>query len=128
MKNYIGRIVLLVKDYDEAAAFYEENFGFEKLFDATTKEGQRFLHIGTKKPEVGIWFLKADTEEQLNSIGKQTQGQPVMVIYTESIEELYHKLVSNHVRIKKKPVINPDYSFFHCYDLYGNEIIVVEMV
>jgi len=36
MKNYLGRIVLLVKDYDEATNFYETNFGFKKMFDTTT--------------------------------------------------------------------------------------------
>lgn len=127
MKNHIGRVILLVNDYEEALDFYAQNFGFEKLFDATTDQGQRFLHVGSKKPETGIWFMKAISQEDQNKVGRQTAGQPVMVIYTDAIEELYHQLVQNQVKIKKKPVISPEYSFFHCYDLYGNEIVVVEL-
>ncbi|HTE34324.1 MAG TPA: VOC family protein [Chryseolinea sp.] len=127
MKNYLGRIVILVKDYEEATSFYESNFGFEKMFDTTTHVGQRFLHIGTHALDsMGIWFLKADGKQQRELIGNQTGGQPTMVIYTTSLEELHQKLKNNKVKITVDPVITPEYKFFHCCDLYGNEIVVVE--
>jgi len=128
MKNYLGRIILLVEDYEKAAEFYENNFGFKRMFDVTTDVGQRFLHIGSDPLDtLGIWFLKADSKEQKALIGKQTGGQPTMVIYTTSLEEEYRKLKENHVKIKVEPVLTPGYSFLHCFDLYGNEIVVVEI-
>lgn len=128
MKNYLGRIVLLVKDYEEATTFYENNFGFKKMFDVTTDVGQRILHIGTDPMDsLGIWFLKADSKQQQASIGNQTAGQPAMIIYTTSIEELHEKLKRNSVKITVAPVTTPEYKFFHCCDLYGNEIVVVEI-
>jgi predicted enzyme related to lactoylglutathione lyase len=128
MKNYLGRLVLLVKDYDEATNFYERNFGFTKMFDTTTDVGQRFLHIGTHALDsMGIWFIKADGKQQLERIGNQTNRQPTMVIYTTSLEELYQKLKTNGVKITVEPVITPNYKFLHCDDLYGNEIVVVEV-
>lgn len=36
MRNYLGRIVLLVEDYEKSANFYEKNFGFTRFFDVTT--------------------------------------------------------------------------------------------
>ena len=42
MRNYLGRIVLLVEDYEKSANFYEKNFGFTRFFDVTTDVGQRF--------------------------------------------------------------------------------------
>ncbi|WP_315816981.1 hypothetical protein [Paraflavitalea speifideaquila] len=51
-----------------------------------------------------------------------------MVIYTTELHVLYEQLLNNGVRIKTEPVITPAYSFLHCYDLYGNEIVVVELV
>lgn len=128
MKNYLGRIILLIEDYEAAASFYEKNFGFKKMFDVTTDVGQRFLHMGSDPLDtLGIWFLKADTKEQKERIGNQTSGQPTMVIYTTSLEELFQKLKENNVKIKIEPVLTPDYKFFHCFDLYGNEIVVVEI-
>ena len=128
MKNYLGRIVVLVNDYDEASAFYENNFDFKKMYDVTTDVGHRFLHIGTDPLDsFGIWFIKADGKTQKDKVGHQTQGQPAMVIYTTALDKLHSKLVANNVTINVKPVKTPAYKYFHCLDLYGNEIVVVEI-
>lgn len=129
MKNYLGRIVLLVDDYEKSARFYETNFGFKRIFDVTTDVGQRFLHIGEESgvSPMGIWFLKADTKAQKERIGNQTGEQPTMVIYTTGIRALYDQLKKNDVRLKTEIVKTPEYSFFHCYDADGNEIIVTEL-
>ncbi len=127
MKNYLGRMIILVDDYERAASFYERNFGFKKLVDYSAN-GQRFLHVGTDAPEaMGIWFLKADHIEESKKIGNQTAGQPAMVIYTDELIGLYQQLRSNEVTIKVEPVLTPEYKYFHCLDLYGNEIVVVEL-
>jgi predicted enzyme related to lactoylglutathione lyase len=129
MKNYLGRMIVLVEDYDQAFTFYSKNFGFEKIFELTTDVGQRFLHIGSGGTgEAGIWFLKAEGKLQQSKVGSQTGEQPAMVIYTSNLHALYMQLSNNGVRIKTEPVITPGYSFLHCYDLYGNEIVVVELV
>ncbi|WP_040495192.1 VOC family protein [Fulvivirga imtechensis] len=128
MKNQIGRIVILVEDYNAALEFYQKNFGFKKLHDVTTDVGQRFLHIGTDKMDaLGIWFLRPGRQAQKSRVGDQTTGHPVMVIYTTDINQLYHQLKANDVKIKVELVMTPEYKFFHCLDLYGNEIVVVEL-
>ena len=128
MKNYLGRVILLVDDYEKASQFYEENFGFVRLFDVTTDVGQRFLHIGSEPLDsLGIWFLKAEGKEQKARIGNQTAGQPTLVIYTTDLDQQYAKMKSNGVKIKVEPVKTPEYSFFHCYDSMGNELIVTEL-
>lgn len=128
MANYFGRIVLLVKDYDEAWDFYHKNLGCVKLFDETHANGQRFLHIGFKEgDQAGIWLLKAEGAEEEAHVGRQTLGQPAMVVYTSSLKEAYAKLQSNGVQIKRQPVFDTSYSFLHFLDLYGNEVILVEL-
>jgi hypothetical protein len=128
MNNYLGRMILLVSDYEEASNFYENNFGFKRIYDVTTEAGQRFLHIGSdSKDNAGIWFLKAESKEQEERIGNQTAGQPTLVIYTTSLELLNKKLNENKVRIKVPPILTSEYKFLHCFDLYGNEIVVVEL-
>jgi predicted enzyme related to lactoylglutathione lyase len=129
MKNYLGRIVLLVNDYEKSAQFYETHFGFKRMFDVTTDVGQRFLHIGAEPLDtLGIWFLKADSKKQKERVGNQTGEQPTLVIYTTEIEELHERLSKHKVKLKGGLVKTPDYSFFHCYDIDGNELVVTELV
>ena len=128
MKIEFGRIVVLVKDYDEALNFYKTALDCKVIFDQVTPEGKRYLHIGFKKRDlVGIWFLKAETEEELARVGHQTMEQPLFVLYTDNLEKVYQRLKDNHVKINKQPTITPDYKFLHFLDLYGNEVILVEM-
>lgn len=129
MKTELGRVVILVSDYDEAFRFYEENFGCKKFFDLTDKEGQRFLHIGFDSESVGgIWFLKTENEEQKKFIGNQNAGLPVFVLYTDSFEAQIEKLKENNVTITKGPEITDEYMSMNIKDLYGNEIVIVQLM
>ncbi|MDQ3021497.1 MAG: VOC family protein [Bacteroidota bacterium] len=128
MKTELGRVVILVNDYDEAFKFYEENFGCKKFFDLTDKAGKRFLHISFDSDSVGgIWFLKAETEEENKRVGDQTGGQPVFVLYTDSFNDQLGKLNENNVKIVKGPEITNEYCSLNLLDLYGNEIVIVQM-
>jgi predicted enzyme related to lactoylglutathione lyase len=128
MQTSLGRAIILVENYDEAFSFYEKNFFCKKLFDATISTGQRYLHISfSDDDEVGIWFLKADSPDQRTIVGKQTAGQPTVVIYTDDIKSLYGHVRDNGVRITETLVSTAESKFFHCLDLYGNRLTVVEL-
>ncbi|MBK8549717.1 MAG: VOC family protein [Ignavibacteria bacterium] len=129
MKTEFGRIVILVNDYDEAFDFYEKNLGCKKFFDLTDERGLRYLHVGfNSESNGGIWFLKAETEEQKGRVGNQTSGQPVFVLYTDSFEELMEKLIQNKVNIIREPEVTPDSMSLNFLDLYGNEIVLVQLI
>ena len=128
MENIIARTVILVRDYEEALLFYRENFGFTPLFDQESPDGLRLLHIGcpTQKGS-GIWFIKASGSEQQAAVGRQAPGQPLLVIYTPSIGRIYERLLQNKVKVRMERHGDTVHPNLHCYDLYGNEIVVVEM-
>ncbi|MFZ6051406.1 VOC family protein [Halocola ammonii] len=128
MKSYLGRTIILVHDYQEAFNFYRKCFGFNAIFDYTTTDGNRYLHIGTDPQDsCGIWFLKAQSEEQKARVGNQTAGMPLMVIYTTDLDELYEKLKKYNVEIVDDPKEQAQFKYFHCLDLYGNELILTEL-
>jgi predicted enzyme related to lactoylglutathione lyase len=116
MQISIGRIVVLVRDYAEARDFYIHNFDCKILFDQTNDDGKRYLHIGFSKDnaEAGIWFLKAE-QDQLDKVGRQTGG-PIMVLYTDDLDQVCKKLKNNNVTITMEPVDLPAYSFLHFLD------------
>jgi catechol 2,3-dioxygenase-like lactoylglutathione lyase family enzyme len=72
----LGRTTLLVRDQDEALAFYRDRLGFEVLHDGRTPDGFRALHIGLlaqqHEPRVGLWLIPARGNEELALVGRQT--------------------------------------------------------
>jgi predicted enzyme related to lactoylglutathione lyase len=129
MQTKLGRVVILVDDYDKAFEFYEKNFFCKKIHDSTAENGRRYLHIAfTDNESTGIWFLKTGTDQQKEKIGTQTAGQPTLVIYTDNIELLYKHVRSNHIRITQDLVSTMESKFFQCLDLYGNGLTVVELI
>lgn len=125
----IGRTILLVDDYEKALQFYQQNFFCQKLFDSTSFNGKRTLHIAfAADDDLGIWLLKAETPEQQAAIGNQTAGQPLLVIYTDHIENLYDHLSQNKVHLLGPISIAPGSKYFHCLDLYGNKLTLLELL
>jgi predicted enzyme related to lactoylglutathione lyase len=107
---------------------HSKNFYCKKIFDETSENGQRLLHIAfSHDDKVGVWFLKADGESQKKLVGRQTGGQPMLVIYTDDVEELYYHVQGNGVQIAQTLSIARESKFFHCLDLYGNRLTVVEL-
>jgi predicted enzyme related to lactoylglutathione lyase len=128
MKTRLGRTIILVEDYDKAFSFYQKNFNCRKLFDQTGQDGRRYLHVAfSEDDKAGIWFLQPESPDELKYIGSQALGYPMMVIYTDNIEELYSHVQKNQVEIAEKLVSSPDSKFFHCFDLYGNKLTVVQL-
>jgi len=122
----LGRLVVLVHDYDVALAFYRAAFGAEVLFDAPTPSGDRYLHIGFG-PEAGagVWLLRAGGEAAAR-VGRQTGGEPLAVFYTPDVRAAVARAAAAGAEVVR-PVESADgASFAHVADVYGNVLVLVE--
>lgn len=127
MKNTLGRVVILVRNYEEAGAFYEKALGFHKRYDATL-DGQRYLHLTPSPGELsGVWLLQAMGTGQEALVGRQAGEQPLLVLYTDSFNAYHQQLLDHGVTISQEPVITPAATFLHFRDLYGNDIVLVQL-
>lgn len=131
MIRSLGRFTLLVHDYDEAIEFYCGSLGFEPLVDQTTAGGRRFVHLGVPgqpgEPPVGLWLLKAEDEAQRALVGRQAGGQPLLVLYTDDCAATAAELEERGVRFRRPVRTDDGATFTHLLDLYGNEIVLVEL-
>ena len=123
----VGRVVLLVRDYDEALEFYGK-LGFQVLFDEIADSGYRFVHIGLAEQNgVGLWLLQPGDDEQRSLIGRQTGGQPMLVLYTDDVHSDYLRMTAEGVTFRDEPREEEDSFVAHFRDLYGNEHVLVQV-
>ena len=121
MYQRIAHIALVVKDYDEAIAFYTEKLDFQLLEDTKLSEEKRWVMIAPRgAKECCLLLAKAANEEQAKSIGNQTGGRVFLFLFTDDFERDYEKLNSKSVNFVRPPQ-DFDYGRVAVFeDLYGN--------
>lgn len=123
----LGRLVLLVNDYDTAISFYQDKLGMEVFVDMPVGP-QRYVHLRLpEQPAVGVWLLQALTQAQRDRVGDQTGGQPVGVFYTDDVVRDHRNFAARGVRFTKEPVHDDSTVYAHFIDLYGNEFVLVQV-
>ena len=132
----LGRVVVLVHDYDAALAFYRAAFGARVLFDTPRPAGGRYLHLGfgapmgsdgcSDAPGVGIWLLQPGAEGT-ERVGRQTGGEPLAVFYTPDVRGAVARAEAAGASTVRPLEVADGASFAHVADLYGNVFVLVEL-
>jgi catechol 2,3-dioxygenase-like lactoylglutathione lyase family enzyme len=121
MKQTIAQITLLVKDYDEAIAFYTGPLGFSLLEDTQLSPQKRWVRIAPPgATETSLLLVRASGEEQEKSIGNQTGGRVAFFLYTDDFERDYQRMKSQSVRFLDAPRKEAYGTVAVFADLYGN--------
>jgi predicted enzyme related to lactoylglutathione lyase len=121
MFNKIGHITILVRDFDEAIAFYTESMGFEMLTDNEFGSDFRWVTVAPSKgSETAIVFVKADTEEKIQRVGSQVANHVLLVVETDDCRGDYEKMKAKGVKFFGEPKDMPWGIEVVFEDLYGN--------
>ena len=121
MNLRIVQLSLVVRDYDEAIAFYTQKLGFELIEDTKLTEIKRWVVV-KPKGEGGCKLLlaQAANEEQQKAVGNQTGGRVFLFLHTDDIKRDYTNLVANGVQIVRELEEQPYGTVSVFADLYGN--------
>ena len=84
MANHINQLTLVVKDYDEAIAFYTQKLHFELIEDTVLTNTKRWVVVAPKNSQCRLLLAKSANNEQLNSVGNQTGGRVFLFMNTET--------------------------------------------
>ena len=118
---HIGYIALLVRDYDEALAFYTESLGFKLVEDTPLPDGKRWLLVAPPGAnETSILLAKAATPEQTAHIGNQSGGRVFLFLHTDDFWRDYHRMQAKGVVFQEEPRNEPYGTVAIFSDLYGN--------
>ncbi len=82
MGSFISAITLVVRDYDEAIAFYVGVLGFELVEDVDLGGQKRWVKIAPLGAQTTILLAQADGEAQSAAIGNQTGGRVSFFLQT----------------------------------------------
>jgi catechol 2,3-dioxygenase-like lactoylglutathione lyase family enzyme len=128
MKQSIGAISLLVRDYDEAISFYVGKLGFRLIEDTDMGGGKRWVTVTPPGfSETRLLLAKAGTPEQESHIGNQTGGRVFLFLHTDNFWRDYEAMKVNGIRFLEGPR-NESYGTVVVFeDLYGNKWDLLEM-
>ncbi len=128
MANHINQITLVVKDYDEAIAFYTQKLHFELIEDTVLTNTKRWVVVAPKNSQCRLLLAKAANDEQLKSVGNQTGGRVFLFMNTDNFDVEYQNLIDNQINIVREPSIESYGRVLVFEDLYGNLWDLIEPV
>ena len=123
MNQSIAQIALVVRDYDEAIAFYVDTLRFA-LIEDTVIEAQAKRWVVVAPPGVGgcmLLLARAANPEQESRIGNQTGGRVFLFLHTDDLWRDYHAYKGRGVAFVREPA-EADFGIAAVFeDLYGNK-------
>lgn len=122
MKQSFGLVSLVVRDYDEALAFFIAKLGFRLIEDSTIpQQAKRWIVIAPPgATETYLLLAKASTPEQEAHIGSQTGGRVFLFLYTDNFWSDYERYKAQGIEFVREPRDEPYGTVAVFKDLYGN--------
>ncbi len=115
---------LLVRDYDDAIAFYVGVLGLELAEDTDLGGGKRWVRV--RAPGGGELVLaRAVTDEQRSRVGNQTGGRVFLFLATDDFAREHARLVACGVSFVEAPRRESYGTVAVFVDLYGNKIDLI---
>lgn len=122
MSRSITSLTLLVRDYDEAIAFFTDALRFELVEDTPLGEGKRWVIVAPPgRSGASLLLARAATPEQQSQIGNQTGGRVFLFLHTSDFWEDYTHIRARGVRFIEQPRREPYGLVVVFLDLYGNK-------
>jgi len=118
---HLGALALVVRDYDEALAFYVGTLGFELIKDTVLGPDKRWVLVAPPgSRETRLLLARAATPEQATRIGNQTGGRVFLFLHTDDFQADYDRLRARGVRFCEQPRTEAYGTVAVFEDLYGN--------
>ena len=122
MPQSIGYVALLVRDYDEAIAFYTQALGFRLVEDTDLGNGKRWVLVAPPGSDgTRLLLARAVTPEQSSRIGNQTGGRVFLFLHTDDFWRDYRDMTERGVKFIEKPREESYGTVAQFEDLYGNK-------
>jgi catechol 2,3-dioxygenase-like lactoylglutathione lyase family enzyme len=128
MKHAIVHVALVVRDYDEAIAFYTRKLGFTLVEDTYQPEQDKRWVVVAPAGASGTTLLlaRASNAEQARFVGNQAGGRVFLFLSTDDFWRDYHRMTAAGVSFVRPPSVAAYGTVAVFEDLYGNRWDLVE--
>lgn len=133
MPQHLALVALVVREYDEALAFYVGTLGFELIEDtAVPEQDKRWVVIAPPGSRAGargsrLLLARAASDHQRSRIGDQTGGRVSFFLATDDFERDFALYTARGVTFVRAPRDEPYGRVAVFEDLYGNRWDLIEL-
>ena len=129
MKQTLAHVAIVVRDYDEAIAWYTRALGFELVEDSPRGPGKRWVVVAPRGGAgCSLLLARAANEAQASRIGNQTGGRVFLFLHTDDFRRDHAAMRAAGVHFIEEPR-SESYGLVAVFeDLYGNRWDLIEYV
>lgn len=122
---FLSLVTLIVRDYDEAIAFFVDLLGFELAEDSPsqTNDGRpkRWVVVRPPGAQTGLLLARADGPDQEAAVGAQMAGRVGFFLRVDDFDAVYDRLVAAGTTFVRQPTDQPFGRVAVFEDLAGNK-------
>jgi catechol 2,3-dioxygenase-like lactoylglutathione lyase family enzyme len=126
VRQTIGLVTLVVRDYDEAIAYFTQMLGFALVQDTPLAAGKRWVVVAPRGGATGLLLARAADERQRQAIGAQAGGRVFLFLYTDDFARDHAAFAAQGVTFVEAPRREPYGTLAVFTDLYGNRWDLIE--
>lgn len=124
----VASFAVVVRDYDEAIAFFVDKLGFQLVEDTPQVGGKRWVRVAPRGNTSGATILlsRAVTPEQASIIGCQAGGRVLVFLETDDLVRDFAEFQRRGVEFSEPPRREAYGNVAVFLDLYGNRWDLIE--
>ncbi|MES2860609.1 MAG: VOC family protein [Pseudomonadota bacterium] len=116
----LSAVTFLVRDYDEAIAFFVGKLGFRLDEDTDMGGGKRWVRVTPARGETSLILARATSEAQHAAVGRQAGDRVLLFLETDDFARDHAAWTAAGVRFREAPRYEPYGTVAVFEDLYGN--------
>lgn len=121
MTRRIAQIALLVRDYDEAIAWFGAALGFECIEDSDLGGGKRWVRVAPARDAAfSLLLARATNPEQAACVGRQHGGRVGFFLHTDDFDRDHARLLAHGAHVEEQPRREAHGTVVVFRDLYDN--------
>ena len=128
--NRLAHVALIVRDYDEAIAWFTEKLGFTLVADAyQPDQDKRWVLVappGAPDGSASLLLARASTPEQEAFVGDQAGGRVFLFLQTDDFDRDFAAMNANGIQFVRPPATYSYGKVAVFLDLYGNRWDLVQ--